>query len=52
MFIDAAINLTTRAPAERNVCGDEYPRIAMFRSSGARDSLLELPSINITSLRD
>lgn len=52
MFIDPAINPTTRAPAERNVCGDEYARSATFRSSGARRIFWSLRSINITFLRD
>src|SRR5713226_3963655 len=52
MFIDPAVNPTTRAPAERNVCDDEYARSATFRSSGARRIFLNLCSINISSLRD
>ena len=32
--------------------GDEYPRFAMFRSSGARAIFLNLCSINISTLRD
>ena len=52
MFIDPAIKPTTRAPAERNVCGDEYARSATFRSSGAKRIFLNLHSINISSLWD
>jgi hypothetical protein len=51
MFIDDAMNSTTRAPAERNVSGNEYATVR-FRSSGARGIFWSLRSINITSLRD
>ena len=42
MFIDPAINPTTRAPAERNVCGDEYAQsdVSLLRSE---ENLLEFP---------
>ena len=52
MFIDIAVNPTTRAPEERNVSGDKYSRSATFRSSGAAKIFCSLPSINIPSLRD
>ena len=52
MFIEPATNATTRAPEERNVCGDEYARSAQFRSSGAGRIFWSFRSINITSLRD
>ena len=47
MFIDPAINPATRAPAERNVCGDEYARSATFRSSGARKTFWSFRSITL-----
>jgi hypothetical protein len=52
MFIDVAMNFTTRAPAERNVSGAEYVSAATFRSYGAKGTLWSLHSISITSLRD
>jgi exosortase K len=52
MFIDTAMKPTTHAAEERNVSGDEYARLAMFRSSGATRIFSSLRSINITSLRD
>ena len=36
-----AINRTTRAPAERNVSGDDCPSRASFAPSGARRILLQ-----------
>jgi hypothetical protein len=50
MFIDRAMNSTTRAPAERNVCSDEL-RDRAFRSSGARRIFWSFRSINISSVR-
>jgi exosortase K len=52
MFIDTAMNLTTRAPEERNVSGDKIWRAAIFRTSGAKRIFGSLRSINIASLRD
>ena len=42
MFIDTYVNPTTRAPAERNVYGNEYARLATFRSFRSGEILLEL----------
>ena len=43
MFKDTPLDPTTRAPGERNVCGDEICEIGYVSLLRSEENLLELP---------